>query len=426
MSYSTLELLKKIEHKKVLFLNIKTSGHLKEKSKLAKPEEKYEVFTNNTYYNDSRLVELEYYYTKSFSGTDKIKTTDIVTILRKPTDFEISKEATKLHKILQKDALTNGIKIKEIFDGEFCKQLKKCEYIIGYNIFLHMSVLLNELHRKGMVKIISSLQTLFETNKILCLGIIAANSFKPKGWSKVSQYQIPNIEDTYFTMFDEKIKSNITACVHITNHMIETKEIKQEKTIKKMYGKEIESSIEIDNFGKKWKDEEITILEEELLSGIKMSEIAKNHGRTFGSVRAKMMSLAIDEMIQEKDKAYIQKKYGYSDTVYDMCVVKMDGVQAKRQDKIKNNKVQKIQNMATQAITTMTNATPTMSSPIIIQILANLSKIDKKLDILLEKTKCKNMDATIDDNEYNYGSNYLKSDTESESESELELDSDVE
>lgn len=378
MSYSTVDTLKTVKNKTVMFLNIKTSGILQEKSKLCKPEEKYDIYTNNTYYDSSRIVEIEYFFCQSFLPDKQIKSNEVIALLRKPTDFEISETATNTHNITQKYAITHGIKIKEIFDGDFCKRLKKCDYIIGYDIFLHMSVLLNELHRKEMTRVIDHLKTLFQKQKILCLGSIVGTFCKPKGWIKASQYQIPNLGDVYFNMFGEKKypeNNTILACVNIAKFIL---------TNETFYKKQNSSHTETDNFGKRWKDEEVEILEEEIKSKMKTKDIAKNHARTVGAVRSKIMSMAVDEMMQGKTKEYICDKYGYNNNVYDMCVIKMETIKTKpsKQQKTEKLLVDYSNNNANTNI--MSQQASAMSGSMMVQILAYLSKIDKKLDILLQ------------------------------------------
>lgn len=424
MSYSTLDMLKQMTNKKVLFLDLETSGLLEEKRHV-KQEEKYDVYTNNKYYDTCRIVQFGYYFTENFKIGDIPKADKITSVIRKPTDFEISKDATSVHKITTNDAIKNGTKIKEIFDGDFGKYIKNCDYVVGYNIFFDISVLLNELYRKEVKKPIEHLKKLFIANKILCLGVISSNVCKPKGWTKISQYQIPKMRDVYFECFgkyyggEHDAKFDVLACIEITNHIIQLQPAEEEN--KKMYGKEITGSKEIENFGKKWKDDETELLNEEIIAGMKISQIAKSHSRTEGSIKSKLMSMAIKEMKDGKSKDYIQKKYGYNDDMYDACLIKKETSTIKKDKKTKKMQIGVLTNEIS------TTPVPNLGGNLLVQVLAKLVQMEKKIDMLIEKNGIKlNKDNTDgeSDNESDSWScdndnDSIKSDDLTESEDEL-------
>lgn len=64
-----------------------------------------------------------------------------------PKDFVIHENATKIHKIINEHTRQHGGKITDVLKNGFVQKIKNCDYIVEYNIFFDINVLLNELHR---------------------------------------------------------------------------------------------------------------------------------------------------------------------------------------------------------------------------------------------------------------------------------------
>jgi hypothetical protein len=386
MSYSSIEILNNIQKKNVLILNIRTTEKIKEKGHILPPEQNYEQFTNNDFYDAYRITEIGYLHIEKFNIENKQSMKNIVSVKRKS-------ESIKNENNNENDCLS----IKQIFNGDFSKCLKECNYIIGYNIYAQISVLLNELFRKKKMDLINNLKILFENSNIICLGIIVNKSYKLNNWNKITKYQIPDINDVYYSMFEShigkfNISDEIIASYEILTYFLKNKNITDIKKVKKMYGVEIEQNSDIDNFGKRWKKEEIDILMEELNSNIKINDIALNHGRTLNSVKKKIMTMAIDDIKNGKSKLYICETYKYNETMYNICMDKLNMENMKNEinnsEKINTNHTEKINtNFSNLKKNDEINNISNVNNSVNVQILAYLVKIDKKLDNVINDMK---------------------------------------
>lgn len=162
------DLLKKIKGKKVLILDLETTGLIADK----KRNTEYE---NNELYSTCRVIEFGYYYSTNF-GNDK--ETVIHDYFRKPmefetNEFEISEEAANVHGITTENIMKNGYTFVDILKHNLYTYLCMADYIICHNVNFDMYVLLNELHRISKDAPIHKLLTMHKYYKFYCTCIMS-------------------------------------------------------------------------------------------------------------------------------------------------------------------------------------------------------------------------------------------------------------
>jgi DNA polymerase III epsilon subunit-like protein len=202
MSYINQNTINKLINKRVLFLKVETTGLPEQQENMEKPEKIYYPYNYTNKYDASRLIQIGWSYvnkmTKDFDSSEY----DIKEIIRKPFNFEISKESTTIHGLTIADTM-NGITLNKIMNGEFGKRLLECDYIVSHNAFFDVSILASELYRIKFNKTLNKLQNLIQTNKIICIGQLARIHVAPEDWEPKYNYQIPRQHIAYHWCYDE-------------------------------------------------------------------------------------------------------------------------------------------------------------------------------------------------------------------------------
>lgn len=217
--------LKEIRNKKVLFLDLETTGIIKTPRGI-KPEEEYPDYKETKIYDNARIVSIGWLYMEDFDYDYEIGLENICERIIKPNGFIIPEESIKIHGITNEKANNEGKKIKKMlkFMG---KIIKECDYIVGYNVYYDINVLLSELHRKKRNKTIKKMLKLKEEKKIICIGQISAVKAKPDGWKQYKKYQIPKQTDVYRKCFNRELmkahnaKSDVLGMIEIIFWMYE-------------------------------------------------------------------------------------------------------------------------------------------------------------------------------------------------------------
>ena len=205
MSYSKLINLEEIKNKKVLFYDLETTGLVNTQRNTA-PEECYPDYKDLTKYNTARIVSIGWLYIKEFNYDCEIKIDNISECIIKPNGFIIPNESIKIHGITNECAINNGIRLKKILK-KIGKIIKSCDYIIGYNVYYDINILLSELHRKKRNLTINKILKLKEEKNIICIGQIASMNAKPSGWLKRFNYQMPSQVNVYRQLFNEELEN---------------------------------------------------------------------------------------------------------------------------------------------------------------------------------------------------------------------------
>jgi DNA polymerase III epsilon subunit-like protein len=225
MSYSKINNLKEIINKKVLFLDLETTGIMKTPRGM-KPENEYPDYTKLKIYESARIVSIGWIYMEAFDYNNEILIEYIKEHIITPVGFVIPNEAINIHGITNEKANNNGKEIKNILK-KIGKIIKECDYIVGYNVFYDINVLLSELHRKKRNITIQKIIDLKEKQKIICIGQISSKEMKPDGWKQRFEYQIPKMIDVYKKCFNQNInnvhnvRTDVYAMIKIMRHIYE-------------------------------------------------------------------------------------------------------------------------------------------------------------------------------------------------------------
>jgi hypothetical protein len=220
MSHTLIEHIDLIRNKKVLFIDVETTGLVKDGGFDVKQEDKFPIYTSEEYDN-ARLVQISWLYMEDFDYDYEIGIENICDLIVKPNGYKIENE--KFHGITNGKALKEGKDIKKIVKN-IKNEIMDCEYIIGYNVYYDINVLLSELNRIKNDEIINKILNM-EKYKILCIGELSSEYAKPNLWLKNKKYQIPKQTDVYYKLFNKKIenahnaKYDVNAMIEILYHI---------------------------------------------------------------------------------------------------------------------------------------------------------------------------------------------------------------
>lgn len=357
MSWTSIENLEEIKNKKILFLDLETIGLVKNvKLSNIVQEKRYPNYKENDNYDSCRIVQFGYLYMGEFDYDYEIKPANIKSIIIKPDEFEIPEESIKIHGITNGIANEKGIEITEGLK-RLKKIIKETDYIIGYNIFFDINILMNELNRKGLKKTIKKIKELKKGENILCVGELSKQYKNYKNmpsqkmiYKELFEKSIENIHNAQYDIcatieimywynenkdkFIKKIEANIMHNIKNINlknmeenygkswtndeYTILLQEKKEEKSddeelpdIELPKNKYIEEEIinkqEYINMGSKWNEEEYKELIKEIEENIPMNIICINHGRNKGGIKSAIKRLLDGKKITYSEE--LNKKY---------------------------------------------------------------------------------------------------------------------
>lgn len=202
MSYTSIKnITNDIISKNILFLDLETIGLIKKKNNdiYVNQENKYPDYKKNELYDSSRIVQIGWIYLEDFDYTYEIQPENILSKLVKPDGFEIPEESIKIHKITNEIANEKGLSIKKVLK-KIVKIFEEVEYIIGYNIYYDINILLNEMNRLKMKSSIKQIKNLIKNQKILCIGELAKQYKNYRG-------NMPKQTTIYRVLFEKDLEN---------------------------------------------------------------------------------------------------------------------------------------------------------------------------------------------------------------------------
>ena len=206
------ELQKKLNflsNKNILIIDLETTGLPAKKPGFHTGIDGYYDYKDDSKYNNCRIVQIAWTLICDFNF-DKLENIDIECYIRKPNNFNIPKDAEKIHKISQNIAMKEGIKLGEIINNKGLKKaLFKCDYVIAHNVLFDVFILLNELHRIKFNKCVTVLNNLLETNKLICTGEYSKDICKLR--MSGPGYKMPKLIELYKFYYDEFPENNHNA-----------------------------------------------------------------------------------------------------------------------------------------------------------------------------------------------------------------------
>lgn len=306
MSWTNVNVLGDIIGTNVFVFDLETTGLVS--SNYNKPENKFPNPTSNKY-NLVNIVEIGWSYFENFNY-DNIKKINIDNIsvcvdrlIIKPNNYTISN--SNIHGITQEIAETEGIEFDKSIEI-LSPIILSCDYIIGYNVFFDVNILLSKLFKFNYFELFQKINQMIINKKILCVGHLVSNHMIPTGWNKKFRYHIPKQIDVYKECFDSlppnahSAKFDVFALVQIILYMYEHKYkmVKKEnlnlnidnKNYKNENDYESNSDIPKEfekfyNVGKKWTRNEINQLRIEIQKDLSIDDICILHGRNIKGIK---------------------------------------------------------------------------------------------------------------------------------------------
>lgn len=162
--------------KNILCFDLETTG-FPECIKNESGKNSYFCPTNNTKYNNSRIVQIAWATISGFS-IDNIEKSHVLGYIRKPLDFEIDNndKSTQIHKITEEIAQSSGHLLSNILNNKGLRNaILQCDYIMGQNILFDLHILMNELHRIKHNTLYSKLKQILDNDQYICTLRIAQN-----------------------------------------------------------------------------------------------------------------------------------------------------------------------------------------------------------------------------------------------------------
>jgi hypothetical protein len=149
----------KLLSKKILFINIKTTELSEQINGNTKLKEKFDDYKDNEKYKNNRMKQLSYYYSEEYSNDEEIITNKIKNYAIKQDNSEILK--------------TNKMTDEKVEIKKAIKEIKKLilnndiDYIVGYNPYYDINILMNELYRINKDKLLKKLEEMIKEKKII-------------------------------------------------------------------------------------------------------------------------------------------------------------------------------------------------------------------------------------------------------------------
>ena len=195
--------LDQVKNKKVLVLDLETTGLPARKEGIHYGKDEYCDYTDNSKYDSSRIIQIAWILVQNFSKT-KMNEDDITEYLVKPNGFDkIDDEVVKIHGITYEKANLEGKKFKKIIKKYGLKEaIMQCDIIMGHTCLFDIFILLNECYRSGLNKCVDKLKQILDDNMFFCTAEFGRNVCKQKiGYDKFYEHRTPALKQLYFHYF---------------------------------------------------------------------------------------------------------------------------------------------------------------------------------------------------------------------------------
>ncbi len=120
-------------------------------------------YTDNQAYDSSRIIQLAYC---RYRIGEPLRRDQIVSVFRRPDDFELSEESTKIHNLSTDWLRDHGQSLRDLIPA-FLRQVEDAEYVLAHNAGFDVNIFQNELHRLGYTSTQIETQW-FAPEKIMC------------------------------------------------------------------------------------------------------------------------------------------------------------------------------------------------------------------------------------------------------------------
>jgi DNA polymerase III epsilon subunit-like protein len=109
---------------------------------------KYYPYTENKYYDSSRIVSLAFTKIRLGCTEDDLERIDVRSFFRKPENFEISKGSFKIHRLSHEFLSANGTGMLDILhSSDIIELFNECDFILSHNVLFDFNILCNEMSR---------------------------------------------------------------------------------------------------------------------------------------------------------------------------------------------------------------------------------------------------------------------------------------
>ena len=217
--------VKRLNGKKVLVIDIETTGLPERKKGFHVGKDEYYDYTSLDKYESSRIVSIASYYSENFD-VSKIDDKNLQYFVIKPTDFTIDNNSTTtmINKITQEKAVQQGLDFRAVISLHLDHALRQCEYIVSHNAFFDVNILLSELHRFHCDEQLTYVKKLYDEDKILCIGEIGRNICRiPMKWQ--TTYKMPKMYELYEHLYKKRpellhdAKSDVISVLEIISQL---------------------------------------------------------------------------------------------------------------------------------------------------------------------------------------------------------------
>lgn len=200
-NYNT-QYMEKFKGKNVLIIDLETTGIPERKPNSPNDITEYYDYTDNSKYDNSRIVEIAWHNIDNFS-LEQLRVKRMHSYVIKPSNFTIGNE--KYHGISNEYAEIVGKDFKDvIINLGFGSALDNADYIVAHNAYFDVAILRNELYRIKSNVTLGNLNKLIENNRIICTGQLGRDICKLETRrNKFNKYKMPSLDELYKHYYGE-------------------------------------------------------------------------------------------------------------------------------------------------------------------------------------------------------------------------------